>query len=117
VGEGASRELEVKLRDVSSNGSFVNAELVGKDKVVSLKHGDRISVVRPHSLGAEQGAASIGYILFRQRARMRHPHADERAGQAAGGADNETFPAEPDAEHADADDSEPPVQPQPVPPH
>ena len=99
----------MKLRDVSSNGSFVNAELVGKDKVVSLKHGDRISVVRPPSAGAEQGAVSIGYILFRQLARMRcHVSAEERAHHVYGGADNETYPADADA----ADDSEQPVQPE-----
>lgn len=110
MGEGSSRELEVKLRDVSSNGSFVNAELVGKDKVVSLKHGDRISVVRPPSLGAEQGPVSIGYILFRQLARMRqHTTTGDRAcGHAHDRADNETFPADADA----AEDSEPPVQPE-----
>lgn len=78
----------MKLKDVSSNGAYVNSELVGRDNVVSLKHGDRISVVRPQGVngeGAGGGNANVGYILFQQRrAPVRGLDANASKGEASG---------------------------------
>jgi hypothetical protein len=98
VGEGASRVVEARLLDVSSNGTFVNSEPVGNNRAVRLQHGDRISVVRPlGASGAPEGphsASMLGYILFRERTTQRPVGSDGASvGASTQNADNSESPA------------------------
>eukprot|EP00307_Rebecca_sp_RCC1486_P015039 CAMPEP_0119420590 /NCGR_PEP_ID=MMETSP1335-20130426/23879_1 /TAXON_ID=259385 /ORGANISM="Chrysoculter rhomboideus, Strain RCC1486" /LENGTH=133 /DNA_ID=CAMNT_0007445957 /DNA_START=90 /DNA_END=491 /DNA_ORIENTATION=+ len=66
--DGAARQmlqLQPRLTDLSSNGTYVNGEFVGRDKTVTLKNGDRIGVVRPQSEDAS--GTSMGYVVYRHR--------------------------------------------------
>lgn len=73
--EGSSRQmpqLQPRLTDLSSNGTYVNGEFVGRDKTVTLKNGDRIGVVRPQT--EEAAGTSMGYVVYRHRTSPLIPH-------------------------------------------
>ncbi|KAK7197003.1 FHA domain/Zinc finger, C3HC4 type (RING finger) containing protein [Novymonas esmeraldas] len=70
--------LRVELRDVSTNGTFVNGARVAKGERVALQSADRVSLTRPLDAVAEADAQGrVAYIFQRVKAETTHAHMTE----------------------------------------
>mmetsp|Transcript_6696 Transcript_6696/g.16476 ORF Transcript_6696/g.16476 Transcript_6696/m.16476 type:complete len:268 (+) Transcript_6696:2-805(+) len=96
-------QLQPRLTDVSSNGTFINGDRVTRHETVTLNCGDVISVVRP---SAPDDASAVGYVIYRHRASplLREDQALADLGYDASGNDTEGAG---DAERAEAADPDP----------
>lgn len=73
------KNKKMVLKDTSTNGTFVNGELVGKNKLRTLKHGDRVRFGKSTKQNHSQGGAEIcvpEYLLMKASVRESLSPAD-----------------------------------------
>lgn len=61
----ADGEMKIIVEDLSSNGTFVNGELVGKGKHVELKNGDEIMLLRASESVKQKEEIGFIFILLK----------------------------------------------------
>ena len=75
VSDGDEREprLQAWLEDLSQNGTFINGQLVGRNKHQPLSDGDRIEMVFPQGRQPPQSGSSFPVFTYRPSARPSTP--------------------------------------------
>ena len=77
LAEDREPRLQAWLEDLSQNGTFINGQLVGRNKQQPLADGDRVEMVFPQGRSQPQNQSSFPVFTYRPSVRPSTPSASQ----------------------------------------